>query len=66
LFSGSVPTISTYLPEGIGQRLIELHPDPKAFWFGQFLDYIMRSNKMFDELMINASKKIGLPKIYVG
>jgi hypothetical protein len=66
LFSGSVPTISTYLPEGIGQRLIELHPDPKAFWFGQFLDYIMRSNKMFDELIINASKKIGLPKIYVG
>jgi hypothetical protein len=66
LFSGSVPTISTYLPEGIGQRLIELHPDLKAFWFGQFLDYIMRSNKMFDELIINASKKIGLPKIYVG
>jgi hypothetical protein len=66
LFSGSVPTILTYLPEGIGQRLIELHPDPKAFWFGQFLDYIMRNNKMFDELIINASKKIGLPKIYIG
>jgi hypothetical protein len=54
------------LPEGIGQRLIELHPDPKAFWFGQFLDYLMRNSKMFDEMMINASKKIGLPKIYVG
>jgi hypothetical protein len=66
LFSASIPQISTYLPEGIGQRLIELHPDPKAFWFGQFLDYLMRNNKMFDELMINATKTIGLPKIYVG
>ena len=66
LFLVSDPPISTYLPEGIGQRLIELHPDPKAFWFGQFLDYLMRNNKMFDELMINASKKIELPKIYVG
>jgi hypothetical protein len=54
------------LPDGIGQRLIQLHPDPKAFWFGQFIGYIMRNNKMIDELMINASKKIGLPKIYVG
>jgi len=62
----SNPPVSKYLPEGIGQRLIELHPDPIAFWFGQFAHYLMRNNKMFDELMINASKKIGLPKIYVG
>jgi hypothetical protein len=66
LFSVSDSPISIYLPEGIGQRLIQLHPDPKAFWFGQFVDYLMRNNKIFDELMINASKKIGLPKIYVG
>ncbi len=56
----------TYLPDGIGQRLIQLHSDPKAFWFGQFNSYIMRKNKMIDELLINASKKIGLPEIYVG
>jgi hypothetical protein len=66
LFSDPDSPFSIYLPEGIGQRLIQLHPDPKAFWFGQFLGYIMRNNKTFDELMINASKKIGLPKIYVG
>ncbi len=65
LFSDSDPPISTYLPEGIGQRLIELHPDPKAFWFGQFAHYLM-GNKLIDELMTNASKKIGLPKVYVG
>ncbi len=45
--------ISTYLPEGIGQRLIQLHPDPKAFWFGQFAHYLMRNNKMIDGLMID-------------
>jgi hypothetical protein len=66
LFSAGDPPITTYLPEGIGQRLIQLHSDPIAFWFGQIIDYIMRNNKMFGELMINASKKIGLPKIYVG
>jgi hypothetical protein len=66
LFSVGKPPISTYLPDGIGQRLIELHPDPKAFWFGQFAHILMRNNKMIDELLINASKKIGLPKIYVG
>jgi hypothetical protein len=66
LFSDTDPPISTYLPDGIGQRLIQLHPDPKAFWFGQFIGYIMRNNKMIDELLINASKKIGLPEIYVG
>jgi hypothetical protein len=66
LFSDSDRPNSIYLPEGIGQRLIILHPDPKAFWFGQFLDYLMRNNKMIDELMMDASKKIGLPKIYVG
>jgi hypothetical protein len=66
LFSDPDSPISIYLPEGIGQRLIQLHPDPKAFWFGQFLAYIMRNNKMFDELLINAAKKIELPKIYVG
>jgi hypothetical protein len=65
-FSGSDPPLAAYLPEGIGQRLIELHSDPKAFWFGQFAHYLMRNNKTIDELMINASKKIGLPKIYVG
>jgi hypothetical protein len=56
----------TYLPDGIGQRLIQLHLDPKAFWFGQFNSYIMRKNKTIDELLINASKKIGLSEIYVG
>jgi len=66
LFSVSDPPISTSLPEGMGQRLIELHSDPKAFWFGQFAHYLMRNSKMIDELMISASKKIGLPKIYVG
>jgi hypothetical protein len=66
LFSVSDPPISTYLSEEIGQRLIQLHSDPKAFWFGQFVDYLMRNNKMIDELIKNASKKIGLPKIYVG
>jgi hypothetical protein len=66
LFSVPNLPIPIYLPEGIGQRLIELHPDPKAFWFGQFLDYIMRNNKMFGEMLINASKKIGLPEVYVG
>jgi hypothetical protein len=66
LFSVDDSPISKYLPEGIGQRLIQLHPNPRAFWFGQFIGYSMRSNKMFDELLINASKKIGLPKLYVG
>jgi hypothetical protein len=67
-FLFSVPNlpITIYLPQGIGQRLIELNPDPKAFWFGQFIDYIMRNNKTFDQLLINASKKIGLPEVYVG
>jgi hypothetical protein len=60
------PPLSKYLPEGIGRRFIELYPDPKAFWIGQFAHYLMRNNKMIDELMINASKKVGLPKIYVG
>jgi hypothetical protein len=60
------PPISTYLPEGIGQRLYDLHPDPKAFWIGQIVHYLMRNNKIIDELIINAPKKIGLPKIYVG
>jgi hypothetical protein len=60
------PPISRDLPEGIGQRLIELHPDPKAFWIGQIVHYLMRNNKIIDELVINAPKKIGLPKIYVG
>jgi hypothetical protein len=60
------PPVSKYLPEGIGKRLIELHQDPKAFWIGQFMDYLMRNNKMIDELVINASKKSGLPEIYVG
>jgi hypothetical protein len=44
----SDPPLSKYLPEGIGQRLIELHPDPKAFWIGQFAHYLMRDNKMID------------------
>jgi hypothetical protein len=66
LFSAFNPPSSTYLPEGIGQRLIQLHSDPKAFWFGQFIHYIMRNNKMIDELIKNASEKIGLPKVYVG
>jgi hypothetical protein len=63
LFSGADAPISTYLPEGIGQKLIKLHPVPNAFWIGQFSHYLMRNNKMIDELMKNASKKIKLPKI---
>ncbi len=66
LFSAYDSLSSKYLPEGIGQRLVQLHSDPKAFWFGQFLHYIMRNNKMIDELIKDASKKIGLPKVYVG
>jgi len=62
----SNPPVSKYLPEGIGKSLIELHTDPKAFWIGQFMGYLMRNNKMIDELVINASKKSGLPEIYVG
>ncbi len=54
------------LPEDIGKKLIKLHPDPKAYWFGQFLSYIMRNNENFEAIMRNATKKLGLPATYVG
>jgi hypothetical protein len=54
------------LPKEIGKKLIKLHPDPKAFWFGEFLSFIMRYNKWFEDLMKNATEKLRLPKTYVG
>jgi hypothetical protein len=54
------------LPEKIGHKLVKLHPDPKAFWFGQFIAYILRNNRLIDEVMKNANEKLGLPKVYVG
>jgi hypothetical protein len=54
------------LPKEMGKKLIQLHPDPKAFWFGEFLSFIMRYNKWFEDLMRNATEKLRLPKTYVG
>jgi hypothetical protein len=52
------------LPEEIGHKRVKLHPDPKAFWCGQFIAYILR-NRLIDEVMKNATEKLG-PKLYVG
>jgi len=54
------------MPKSIGQKLIKLHNDPKAFWFGQFIKYILRPNKFINQLMSDAEKKLELPHRYVG
>jgi hypothetical protein len=54
------------LPKEIGKKLIDLHPDPKAFWFGQFFSFILRNNLWFDTIIRNATEKLQLPKTYVG
>jgi hypothetical protein len=54
------------LPEEIGHKLAKLHPDPKAFWFGPFIAYILRNNRLINEVMKNATEKLGLRKVYVG
>jgi hypothetical protein len=54
------------LSKEIGYKLVKLHPDPKAFWFGQFIAFILRNNRLIDEMMKNATEKLGLPEVYVG
>jgi len=58
--------ITHYLPKNIGLKLIALHADPKAFWFGQFTDYILKHNKYINDMIRNAKKELGLPHRYVG
>jgi hypothetical protein len=61
-----IDEISHYFPKEIGHKLIKLHADPKAFWFGQFIGFIMRSNQMIDQLLKKVTEKLELPEIYVG
>ncbi len=58
--------ISHYFPSELGQKLIKLHADPKAFWFGQFSAFIMRKTQKIDETLKRAENKFDLPQIYVG
>ncbi len=57
--------LTNYLPASIGGKLIRLHPEPKAFWFGQFTKFILRENKLIESLVKNVTKK-QLTKHYVG
>jgi hypothetical protein len=66
IFPSFLGDILHVLPKEIGQKLIQLHPDPKAFWFAQFLSFILRNNRNFEALMKNVTEKLQLPKTYVG
>lgn len=54
------------MPAGIGEKLVRLHPDPKAFWFGQFVKFIMRNNSNIENLIKDVKKKLQLSEPYVG
>ncbi len=53
-----------YLPKGIGDQLMKLHPEPKAFWFGQFIKYILRHSSV-ESIIRKATQIFELPDIYV-
>jgi hypothetical protein len=50
----------------LGQKLVKLHADPKAFWFGQFSAFIIRKTQKIDETLKRAENKFDLPQTYVG
>ena len=40
--------------------------DPDAWWLGQFIGYLMKPNKMFQEILSEAEKNIDFSSPIVG
>uniref|UniRef100_A0A1A9WL33 GT23 domain-containing protein n=1 Tax=Glossina brevipalpis TaxID=37001 RepID=A0A1A9WL33_9MUSC len=56
----------SFIPNDFGSRLIRLHDEPKVWWVGQFLKYMIRPQKDVKDFLKNMMIKLGWSKPIVG
>ena len=54
------------IPRDLSERIIKLHGDPKAWWIGQVVKYIMRYQPKTQQMIDEAMKEIKFRNPIVG
>lgn len=54
------------LPQDLGERIVRIQGNPLAWWYGQFLSYLMRPNEQLQSFISASLNQMNFSKGIVG